>query len=208
MANPVFILLNGPAGSGKDTAGEMLKYHLRNKEDIVFQLEKFAQPIKDAMRVMCPVVFKVDSFDDYETSKEAKDRPREDFFGKSSRDLQIAFSEGYIKPLFGEDIFGKLMLRRINENGQYRDDIKHIIAVTDSGFVPEAEVLVNHYGADRILLINIERPGYGFSGDSRDYIDLDKHGVTRVTLNNDADERVFEERLIKIVSDFIEHKFN
>jgi len=49
--------------------------------------------------------------------------------------------------------------------------------VPDSGFREEAEAIVREAGAGDVLLVRLHRPGHGFSGDSRGYIDLDDLGV-------------------------------
>ena len=51
--------------------------------------------------------------------------------------------------------------------------------VPDSGFREEAEVLVRKTGPENVLLKSLHRPGHGFEGDSRGYVDLSDLGVER-----------------------------
>lgn len=138
------ILLNGPPRSGKDTIGEMLKSHLP-----LCALRKFAQPIVD---------FMAREFDiDMETCE--KDKPHAALYGRTPREVAIAYSERLCKPLFSVRHFGYEALASISDEWSF-------VVFTDSGFSNEAEVLVEKYPCLQVLLY---RPGYNFQGDSRSY---------------------------------------
>lgn len=80
----------------------------------------------------------------------------------STRQLLIHVSEKVIKPSFGNDAFGKAMVSQLPENG--------VVFVSDSGFSEELQPVINHVGADNVLVIRLHRDGCTFEGDSRDYL--------------------------------------
>ncbi len=82
------ILVNGPPRSGKDTIGQLLCQRLP------LVLDKFARKLKEAAHALygMPEL----PHDHFEA---CKDTPLEQFFGKSPRQVYIAVSETYFKPL-------------------------------------------------------------------------------------------------------------
>jgi dephospho-CoA kinase len=166
------VLFNGPPGCGKDTVAEGLR------AVVDCRLVKFAGPIKENCRNIYGLSVK--QWAAIDGSQEEKEKPREEFFGETCRQVQINFSELFLKPTHGEDIFGKLA---INEIKKSRADT---ILISDSGFRREAEVLVEEFGNQNVLLVRLHREGKSFDGDSRNYIDLDDLEVTTYDLFNDS----------------------
>lgn len=166
MSNLKIILVNGPPRAGKDCIGSILRYHFHAKVD------KFARRLKEMSFELYGLHnLKHDAFED------VKDEPQELLHGKTWREVWIALSETYFKPLHGIDIFGRLLWQDIRgEHG--------IVVITDSGFEPEAEVLVEAIGPNNIRLIRVHRDGCDFSSDSRSHIDL--FGVQAVDINNNG----------------------
>ena len=80
----------------------------------------------------------------------------------SKREFLIHMSENVIKPSFGKDAFGKAFVSSLPEEG--------VVFVSDSGFPEELKPVIDHVGADNILIIRIQRNGCSFEGDSRDYL--------------------------------------
>lgn len=144
------VLLNGPPRSGKDTIGGMLDIPSR----------KFAFPI---------LMFLEDAFgiciDDCE-----KDAPHENLFGRTPREVAIAFSEKFCKPLFGMDYFGRSALQHCKNMQELRCQLA---VFTDSGFSQEAAVLAEHFPC---LQVRLFREGRTFLGDSRSYWEHPKIG--------------------------------
>lgn len=166
MSNKRILLVNGPPRSGKDTVGHILRLHFHAK------IDKFARRLKEMAHELYGL--RGLAHDAYE---EQKDTPLPVFKGKTPREIYIALSETYFKPLHGEDIFGHLLW----------DDIKDergLIVITDSGFLPEARVLIDEVGVENVRLIRVHRPGSDFSGDSRSYISIPE--VAEVDINNDG----------------------
>jgi len=166
-------LLNGPAGSGKDTAAKYLADRFEG------EVSKFAAPIKDAATAIYCGGDR-DWFDEFDLDQERKNQPDPVFYGKSCRQVQIDISEDFLKKSHGPGIFGDILTTRII-NGD-----SEFYFVSDSGFRPEAECIINAFGADEVVLIRLHRDGHTFEGDSRSYINLDdlevnSYDVTNVT---------------------------
>lgn len=182
------VFVNGPPRSGKDTVGQLIKTDRKGRDLGPTCLEKFAHAVKRAVHDRLglkqaehdPRPGRPLPADYYEQRKDEVGIPGFPD-GKSPRDMYIEFSEDIAKPAHGDDVFGQFLLgrlvRKIGDN--------EMVVITDSGFRPEAECIVEHYGAENCLLIRLERDGSSFEGDSRDYIELADLGVTEVDLSND-----------------------
>lgn len=166
MSNQKIILINGPPRSGKDTVGQILRLHFHATVD------KFARVLKDKAHELYGMSNL--SHDAYEEKKEDQ---LPVFLGKTPREVYIALSETYFKPLHGIDIFGKLLWQDIRR-------VDGIIAITDSGFEPEARYLIDQVGPENVRLIRVYRDGCDFSNDSRSYINLGPDVLTFDLVND------------------------
>lgn len=188
------VLLNGPAGSGKDTAADLLK------KEFSGHIVKFAAPLKAAAAGLCFNGNRA-MFDEFDLDQAKKVEPRPEFFGVSCRQVQIDISEKFIKPVYGEDAFGKICAQRIIQMSNLGEDGPFF--VSDSGFVPEAEVLIRAFGPESVSLIRILRPGHDFSGDSRGYVQLAHLGIKEFDVLNDGDLEQFKTKLIETASQIL-----
>lgn len=172
------ILINGAPRSGKDTISAMLKQIFPT--DVLE--EKFARPIK----LTVPMLFGIphDEFKKHYDSARHKDSAAPAFFGKTPRQVQIALSETFLKPLFGEGIFGRLLVSRIVRT---QSKSSRCVVVSDSGFRAEAEELVKEFGADNIFLWRLHRDGCDYSSDSRGHISLADLGVIELDIDNNGE---------------------
>lgn len=178
---PRFVFINGPSGSGKSTLAGLLC----STSDKCWQ-ESFAEPIRDMIRTVFfpeqgPINYDVD----------LKDGPTKKIFlkqlanldvkavGPTLRQAMINFSEGYMKPNFGQDIFGHLLWKRCQDQSLFYD---HFI-IDDSGFAPEARFIIDQVGTDNCVLIRLHRNGCDFTGDSRSYVDLP---IKTIPVRNDS----------------------
>ncbi len=169
------ILINGAPGSGKDTLAQLLTGYF----EIDTTIEKFAKPLK----VGVPAIYGMSQqeWDDHYDTPEHKDLKASRLFDKTPREAQIALSETFLKPLHGKGVFGEMLVERIKASNQ------KWFLVTDSGFVEEAEVVVDAFGAENVQLWTIKREGRDFSNDSRNYVDLSHRGVEHHEIeNNDS----------------------
>lgn len=176
---PKIFLLNGPAGSGKDTAGAYLV------KSVGGRVLKFAEPIKRAAAAIYHAGDR-NAFNVFDASVEEKKKPRDIYFGKSCREVQIGVSENFLKPFHGDQqIFGRILCEEIDSVSQLNEG--EAFFITDSGFRPEAEMLVERYGAENVFLFRLFRDGCSFAGDSRSYITLKDLGVSEFDIQNPND---------------------
>lgn len=196
------ILLNGPPRSGKDEAAKILKSYLVINTRVYH--EKFSAPIKRAFASAANARIENFNVDYYEEHKEEVIP----WLGVSYRQWQIDFSEKFMKPLYGENIFGRMLLDRLEER-------KHdgaICIVSDCGFQIEFETLLAAFDPADILLIRLYREGCSFKGDSREYVDpwrrgsrgIDEPRCSYTPLCNFSTLEKFRENLIAIVTPFLE----
>ena len=197
------LFFNGPPRCGKDTAAiytmnrfsESSPHAAAYYPQFEVKFDRFAMPCKYAFggTVQADTVDRFGNVYPYENTK-GDVVPA---FGVSYRQWQIDFSEKFMKPLYGEDIFGRLFIER------NKDKICRAIVVPDSGFASEVGPVAQHFGLDNILLLRIHRPGFDFTGDSRSYL---PDGLVPNTqdVQNDSDVTAFHEKLHHIVRRFLE----
>jgi len=145
------IILNGPPRSGKDTVANFIS----EKYEAVGH--RFAGPLKR----MCHDAYGLHDLAE-EWFDKCKDEPSEHFLGKTPREVYIAFSELYMKPMYGKAIWGELVAKEI---ATCPSDGLHV--VPDGGFDYEIEPVRQ---VSKVKIIQIRRPGFDFSNDSRDYL--------------------------------------
>jgi hypothetical protein len=165
MKRTKIIFLNGPPYSGKDTAAKLLREINSNVARMAF-----ADKLKE---MFC----KAHGFATFPEGPE-KDKPMPaPYHEKSWRQGIIAFSENYMKPTFGQDILGKLLLKQIQSLDQKPYGPLPSVAISDLGFIDEALVLTAEYGKKNCCVVQMHRPGKTFLGDSRSYISHEEIGA-------------------------------
>lgn len=165
------VLFNGPRHSGKDTAA------IRCVRTFGAHHFKFSGPIKAAIKAAYSLA---DA--DVEYLESIKTEPCSLLMGKSYVEVQISFSEDWVKPFWGVEAFGHLAVRGL-QAAIKEDPAQGLYVSSDSGFAQEAVPVVNLFGAQNVLLVKLIRDGKTFEGDSRSYIELP--GIATVTLLND-----------------------
>ena len=155
------VLLNGPPGSGKDTAG----LHLTNTLPET-TTASYSKPLKQ----MTNAVFGLASLP-YDAFETVKNVPNSLFYGMTPRAAWILVAEKMVKPLLGADFFGKLLLREL---WLLRQQGYKLVAITDSGFTDESRVVIDAVGADNVYLVRIHAQARNchFATDSRGYLEL------------------------------------
>lgn len=150
------IILNGPAGVGKDTIGNALA------KDYNCNLVSFKRPMFE----IAASVLGVKAFNKFMKAyndRDQKEKPQGFLGGKTCREFMIWISESVAKPLLGDRQFGKLMSEHLN-----MVDEGFTFVCTDGGFPDEVIQLVED-GHD-VTLVRLFMDGKTFAGDSRDYI--------------------------------------
>lgn len=172
------ILLNGPPRSGKDTVGAMIASHLGNT---TCWMDKLSAELKERTHAMYRLFTIKGTPLRWDFFELKKDRPAEAFLGLTPRQAYIDAHERYWKPVHGEDVLGRLLLRRLQGTLEWTPELNLII--TDAGDAPQCLPLVEVYGRHNTTLIRLNRPGSQW--DNRRAFDLDK--VETVTLENPGD---------------------
>lgn len=163
---------NGPPGSGKDTAGEVAAVYLRKMGYHVVMM-KYAQAVKVPVNYLLGVV---DPHLPHEDLKEKKTWLHPDV---TYRKAYIEFSETYVKPLFGQDAFGRIIASTI-EAWDTDIDGTTVFIITDCGFGPEQEPVIDVVGSRNYALVQMYRQGHTFEGDSRSYVTLERGYKSRI----------------------------
>lgn len=187
--NPLLILLNGPPRSGKDTAAT---YIAAKYDDYNPKIDRMSLPIKAAFFAM--MYDETPEHDDnfYENSKESQIPIFSRKSPTSFRQWQIDFSEKFMKPYYGDEIFARLFLDRLL-------DTAPLVIVPDCGFSIEVYVLYNELPPDDILLIQLHRPGCDFTHDSREYVSAPAGNFTFMIDNDGNPEHLY--RKLDIIVD-------
>ncbi len=165
------VFLNGPPGSGKDTAADQFLGRYR---------AKFAAPTKAMVCGGLGVTL--------EWLEENKDKPHPALNGETPRKFLIRLSEDFIKPIYGDQFFGKVMVELLKKFGD-----NAVVFITDSGFLSEAIPVVAHVGIENCLKIELYRKGKDFKNDSRSYWHMD--GLATRNVHNDLTTRELMEQI-------------
>lgn len=176
------IILNGPAAVGKDTIGNALA------ADYNCIPTSFKRPMFEiAASILGARDFSkfITAYDD----RDQKEQPQSFLGGKTCREFMIWISETVVKPLFGNQQFGKLMSEHIR-----LCDEGFSFVCTDGGFPDEVIMLVED-GHD-VTLVRLFMDGKTFAGDSRDYI--------RIKESHFSDYKKYNEHDVHLVNGDIE----
>lgn len=118
--------------------------------------------------------------------------------GVSPRQALIHVSEDLIKPVHGNDYFGKQLANTITMSNQEN------FYIPDSGFIDELRPLVE--AGFEIYVIRIHREGCTFQNDSRSYMTdelLSEFGLVGIDLHNNGTLDDLKQNLLNIATDNI-----
>ena len=189
------IIFNAPPCSGKDVASEFVVKGLTS-----IGIKAQHKEVKENLFRATKACFGVSQQQlEILYSRENKDKPCRDLIidGKmqSIRQAMINTSENVLKPLFGNNVFGIMAAKSLEEG---------VNIFSDGGFKEEVEELRDEVGRDNILLIQILREGYTFEGDSRSYVEVE--GVKTIKISNNGAETDFLEDSLIIVEDWLDEE--
>ena len=151
---------NGPPFSGKDTMARMLAEHMDSQGVTIPVVEaSLSTPLREIAYAMVGWEYDPRDHDEYTRFKEHS-FPQ---FGNTGRRLMIDVSECFLKKQYGISVMARLLLAA-------HKDFHGVLLVRDSGFQCEINPLVDAVGVDNLMVVRVERPGYDFSNDSREWV--------------------------------------
>ena len=158
------IILNAPAGAGKDTIADMFAFMTKCK----------TVSLKTPMFDIARSILGASNFGKFifaYNDRTTKEKPMSILGGKSPREFMIWISETVIKPTFGKSYFGERLAVDVENM-----DVPTVIC-SDGGFSDEIIPLITR--GHEVIICRLHRNGFTFEGDSRNYIHLDEswHGV-------------------------------
>ncbi len=148
------ILLNGAPRSGKDTLANYLVSQGLAKEHL-----KYANGVREVANVIYPTI---DWYND-----EIKDEPQAELSFKTPRQVLIGVGMG-MRENVCKNVWVDAIINKIDVSNYNYDET---IVISDCGFQNEVDLMVNRYGANNVILLQIYRDGYDFKNDSRGYVD-------------------------------------
>jgi len=172
------LILNGPPNSGKDTLADLLVkhegFHKLQFKDSLFNI------------LASTLGMTTEEFLTNHYSREDKENPIfklvHDGGLMSPRQALIHMSENVIKKEFGENVFGLSVAKRLKDGWS---------VTSDGGFVEELEAIIDEIGAEKVIVVRIQRDGCTFENDSRRYLQRTMsnkfENVTFYSLTNNTD---------------------
>jgi hypothetical protein len=191
------VLVNGPIGSGKDTAADILcgdtgakkmefKDHLYACTAILFNipLDELKEMATDRTLKEIPTPKLIIPQHGYNALYKVIDPEGKIMHDCAIKDREISprqalifVSEVLIKPNLGIEYFG-----RIAAENCY---LERGTVFSDSGFQHELDPIVDKFGAENVTIVQLERDGTSFEGDSRNYVEREDINVARIENNDD-----------------------
>ena len=178
------IIFNGPPNSGKDYAAKVVTATFEDAVHLEFK--KALREVAHHMASLHSTEYVQWNFQDavtecneieYSERKADKDEIHRHAFGmRSWRQFLIWISETVMKPIFGQDIFGRAAAKLVQETDA------RIIAFSDGGFQVEVDELLKLEGVT-VVVLQLKREGYDWGNDSRGYIQA-KYLIDTWTVRN------------------------
>lgn len=158
------IPLNGPPGCGKDTLARLL---VQAHDDAGVRAShcEFKEAVRQAVADFYHLTeTEYAEFVFRANSRELKEVPWGVIDGRSPRGALIHVSENVMKPIYGQDVFGRALKGKIDKLAA--QGVKRVF-ISDSGFIDELRPIANVYPT---LVIALHGRGT-FEGDSRRYLE-------------------------------------
>lgn len=190
----IAVVLNGPPGCGKDTIANQII-----EKDTLLSLSRpfVKHQFKDALYEHTAKHFEIglDEFIHFASDRVLKDSTSlAGLGGRTPRQALIHVSEHIYKPRHGDDYFGKVEANRVREHkGRLGGPIN--VIYPDGGFESEIPPIESEF--DGVLIIRLHRDGFGFTGDSRNYLNL-PNTETRQTVDEYLVDGKIEDAVWKV----------
>jgi hypothetical protein len=153
---------NGPPRSGKDTLAGMVAEAL-NARGAGCWIRSLSLPA----RQMAFGALGLEYTNDYYEAIKDDHNPR---LHCSIRRFMIDFSEKFMRPTYGRDIYGRLLMGQFDERAFANNGV---LLIPDIGFIEECEYLSDRVGKENFYLVRAAREGCSFDNDSRSYVNWD-----------------------------------
>ena len=193
------VILNGPRGSGKDTAARLIS---KNYGDVYEQ--KMTHPLDYACSAFLGM--KYDDWMKVRNDPELKNKPNAQMFSVSPVTMLIDMSEQFAKETFGDEILGKILVKNINRANGLSTANKFVIS--DGRFSDEILPLIEEFGKDSVMILQLQRDDHEWpldiaqDGDSEEVGYIDLEFVQTVRICNNGTLKEFEDTLVWAVSRF------
>lgn len=194
------ILVNGPPRVGKDEFYQQAIVAYWNEGRVIQR--KFATPLYKGIQAL----FGLEEYEWADIYNNHKESPCSKLHGMSPRQAMIWLSEEVMKPKFGKNVFGHSLVSSITD---YDKEIADYCIVTDSGFIDEAKVVVDSYGVENVILVNVSRNGHTFENDSRHHVSIDDIGGDRenaFSITNNGTLGEYQNEISKVFQSIKEKK--
>lgn len=189
QTGPFVLGFNGPPRSGKDTIAQAVMNQL-DKEGCNVPVHKYA--LAGTMRAGAAAILGIDCTDRW--YHDNKDIPLDVLNGGTFRRFMIDMSEHFVKALYGQDFWAKLLHAR---NRTWWNGIPSILIITDIGFSAEVEFLCEH--SRHYLGVRVDRPNTDFSKDSRSYVASQVYGGKDLAITNDGTPEEAADQILKVM---------
>lgn len=185
--NKRVILLDGPDNSGRRTAATRMVNYLNLKVTKSIVCTPSHYRLEDPAIAAAHTLFGVPNsvgFYEKEYGRSWRRDNQKEFFGDQPDNVYEQ-----VEAILHKDR-GRVIARRIA-----MDKMASVGVISDVATIDDIVPVVLKFGARNVLHIRVTRPGYSFVGDSRTYIDVRSHPVTKevksVELPNPADLDLF-----------------
>jgi len=192
------VIFNGPAKSGKDTFADMLSEWI---DDNDYDYDKeytrhswgFRESFKETLITLTIKYYQI-SYNEWEErydDRKLKEQSWDKLGGLSQREALIDMSENKIKPILGNDFFGKAAAHEINIDDVNEE--RDVYIFSDGGFEDELKPIIDKVSAENVIVFRLHRDGYTFEGDSRDFLtdEMFNGDVTMIDIKSDDIKETF-----------------
>ena len=182
------VVLNGPRGSGKDTAAQLISEQFEN-----IKIKKMTDPMDRACAKMFGMRYEY--WMTIRNDPDLKTKPHPKLHGASPVKILIDMSEKFMKQTFGDDIFGRLMCDEIDTWTSPKKDHNRFV-ISDGRFTDEILPLMEKYGEKSIMIVQLVRDECEWpldiknNGDSEDvgYLNMEFAQMVRIHNNGTKEE--------------------